>query len=472
MSTSVNGVGSGIDIDSIVSSMVSASKTPKQDQIDTAKTEATTKLSAIGTLKSALDTFQSALEDLNTADSFAGLSATSSDTSKLTTTLGTDATSGTYTIETTSLATASKVSSAYITSGTTFSASTLKVSVGSGTAVSVNVAAGSSLSTIKDSLNTALKDSGVTASIISDDSGQRLVLTSTTTGSGNDITMTVTDSDGNSGSSLTDSNLAKLSIDPTAKATSTTGGYVIQSANADYTIDGLTMSSASNTIDSAIEGLSFTLVDTGKSTLTVDTNTDGLKTTVQSFVDAYNSLVTSIKSLTSVTTSTDDDGTTTTTAASLTSDATTRTILSTLRNQLVGSSTNGGTISILSQLGVSTQTDGTLEIDDDKLTTALEKNASSVTGFFTGTGGLLTRMSDSLDVYTQTNGLLDQREDSLNDTLTNLADQQDTLDRRMDKLETTLYAKYNAMDTLVAQLNATSSSVLTTLDALNNSSDD
>lgn len=79
-------------------------------------------------------------------------------------------------------------------------------------------------------------------------------------------------------------------------------------------------------------------------------------------------------------------------------------------------------------------------------------------------------MSKSLDIYTQTNGLLDQRTSALNGTLSDLADQQIKLDNRMTKLTETLMAKYTAMDTLVAQLKATRSSVLTTLNALNKTS--
>lgn len=468
MGTSVNGVGSGIDIDSIVSALVTAQKTPKQTQITNAKTEATTTLSAVSSLKSALSTFQTAMTDLNVAKSFAGLTATSSDEDKMTATVSSGAADGTYSLTVAQLATGSKVATQYIDSGATFSTGgSLTLTQGDSTLGTVKVAANASLSTIRDSINTQLKSSGITANIITDSTGQRLVISSSKTGEGTDISVTAT------------SGLSALAIDGSSAtgsvASATTGGYVTAPAqDAEFTIDGLSMTSASNTVTGAISGVEFTLLtgENSKSTLTVETNTDGLKTSIQSFVDSYNTLMSSIKSLTSVTSSTDDDGNATTTAAALTSDSSVRNIINSLRNQLVGTSTNGGTITLLSQLGVATQTDGTLKIDDDKLETALETNASSVEGFFTGTGGLLDRMSSGLDLYVKNDGLLDQRVDSLNDTLSDLATQQTTLNTRMDKYQTTMYAKYNAMDTLVAQLNATSSSVMTTLNALNTKSSD
>ncbi|WP_374438696.1 flagellar filament capping protein FliD [Pseudomonas panipatensis] len=461
MATTVSGVGSGIDISSIVTSLVSAQKSPKQNQISTQQSNANTQLSAMGTLQSALATFQSALTALNDAKSFAGLAATSSNTSFVTAKMGTGATAGTYDINVTSLATSSKVATQYVSASTSFGAGSLKITQGNSN-YNVSVSAGASLSSIRDSINSQLKSSGITANIITDSTGSRLALSSSVTGSGSDISVAASG----------DSSLSALNIDGVnTKASATSGGYVsAPAANAVYSIDGLSMSSSTNTITSAISGVEFDLVAAGQAKVSVATNTDGLRTSIQSFVNAYNAMVSTTNSLTKVTTTTASDGTTKTSAAALSSDAMTRTLLNGLRNELVGSSTSGGSIKLLSQLGISTQTDGTLSIDDTKLTTALTNNFSSVQGFFTGTGGLLDRMSNSLNVYTQTNGLLDQRKGNLQDTLNTLATQLTALNTRMDKLTTTLMAKYTAMDTLVSQLNATSSSVLTTLNALNNKS--
>ncbi|QRY82155.1 flagellar filament capping protein FliD [Pseudomonas sp. PDNC002] len=459
--TSINGVGSGYDIDSIVTSLVNAQKAPKQSQITTQQTKANTQLSALGTLKSALSTYQAALDKLNDASSFAGLAVKSSSTDTLTATVGAGATGGSYKVVVGNLATSSKVATQYIDKSTSFGAGSLKITQGN-SSYTVNVSAGASLSDVRDSINSQLKSSGITANIITDATGPRLVLGSTTTGAGSDISIEASG----------DSSLDVLKIDGSGtKASATAGGYIDTVAkDANYTIDGLQMSSATNTVSGAISGVSFTLVAAGSSTVTVDTNKDGLKTSIKSFVDSYNALITSINSLTKVTNTTDSSGKPTTSAAALSGDAMTRTLLSGLRNELVGSSDSGGSIKLLSQLGISTKNDGTLSIDDKKLDTALTNNFSSVQGFFTGSGGLLERMSASVKSYTQSNGLLDQRTSNLNQTLSDLATQQTALTNRMDKLTTTLMAKYNAMDSLVAQLKATSSSVMTTLNALNKAS--
>ncbi|MDN6857478.1 flagellar filament capping protein FliD [Pseudomonas sp. CAN2814] len=461
--TSINGVGSGYDIDSIVTALVNAQKAPKQNQISNQKTATNTTLSGIGSLKSALATFQTALGKLNDTDSsaFAGLAVKSSNTDTLTAKLGTGATAGTYNIDVKNLATSSKVATQYVDKSASFGAGSLTITQGSST-YKVDVKAGASLSDIRDSINSQLKDSGFTANIITDTNGPRLVLGSSVTGAGSDISIATSG----------DSSLSVLAIDgANTKASATAGGYIDKPAmNASYTIDGLEMSSSVNKISSAISGVEFSLVAEGKTSLSVDTNTDGLKTSVQSFVDAYNALMTSVNSLTKVTNTTDASGNPTTTAAALASDSMTRNLLNTLRSQLVGSSTDGGSIKLLSQLGITTKNDGTLAVDSDKLDKALDKNFASVQGFFTGSGGLLSRMSGSLDMYTQSNGLLDQRQSSLNQTLSDLADQSTKLDTRMSKLNDTLMAKYTAMDTLVAQLKATRSNVLTTLNALNKTS--
>jgi len=137
----------------------------------------------------------------------------------------------------------------------------------------------------------------------------------------------------------------------------------------------------------------------------------------------------------------------------------------------VGTSESSGSLKVLSQLGITTQTDGTLAIDSSTLSSALETYSGNLSSFFTGEDGFLSTLYDSLETYTATDGLLDQQTDTINDSLSSLIEQQDALDTRISKLTDILYAKYNAMDSLVATLTATSESVMTTLNALNNSDD-
>ncbi|PWU30176.1 flagellar cap protein FliD [Pseudomonas sp. RW407] len=455
------GLGSGLDIDSIVSALVKAQTSAKQTQITNLTKSSTTQLSAVGSLKSALSTFQLAVATLNTADSFSGLKATSSDDTKATATASASATAGTYTLEVDKLATASKVASQYVGSSDKFGAGRLTLSQGSSNYY-VTVSAGDSLSTIRDNINKLSSTSGISANIVTDSSGSRLVLSSTTTGAGTDISVKASG----------DSTLGKLAIDGSAAYSSSTGGYLVQAGDAEFKLDGLSMTSSSNTLDKAVSGVTFNLLATGSSTVTVATNTDDLTANIQKFVDAYNTMIKSISSLTDITTTTNEDGTTSTSAGPLSSDATTRTLLNSLRNEFVNLSSSSGTLQVLSQLGITSQKDGTLSVDSSKLSKGLETYSGNIQSFFTGSDGFLKRMYNAVDSYAKTNGILDQQTDSINSTISSLKKQQTDLDDRTAKLTDILYAKYNAMDSLVAQLNATSSSVMTTLNALNKSSDD
>ncbi|WP_286784713.1 MULTISPECIES: flagellar filament capping protein FliD [Pseudomonas] len=470
--TSITGLGSGLDIDALVEVTVNAEKAPKQGQIDrlTAKTE--TSLSAVGTLKAAMEAFEASLTALTSkSTSFDGLSAKSSTETVATVTSKSGAVEGFYALNVTSLATASKVATASLSGGsaTTFaSGGKLKIDVGDNAHYSVNVSAGASLSSIRDSINSQLSSSaGITANIVTDSNGSRLVLSSETTGENTDIFMSGT------------GDLAALNVNVTSttdgdgvttvshnlqKQSGTGAGYITLSGDAKFTLDGLEMSSSTNTT-SALSGLTITLKGKGESTISMSTNTDGIKSSVETFVNAYNTLMTVTNALTKVTVSADGS---TTDAGALVGDATIRTMMNSVRSAMVQPSTGSGSLSILAQLGVSTNKDGTLKLDEKALTAGVEANYDSVKSFFTGDDGLISRLGDVTSVYTAKGGLLESKQNSLQGTLDKLDDQQESLDRRIETLQTSLYKKYNTMDALVAQLNATSSSILETLNALNN----
>jgi flagellar hook-associated protein 2 len=447
-SSTVSGIGSGVDTQSIVKALVAAEKAPKQTQITAQQTDTTTQISAVGSIKNALDTYRSAIAKLNTASAFTGLAGTSSDEKVVKTTVNATASAGKYALEVTQLATSSKVSSDVFLGGSSATVNsssesqTLKISQ-SGTDYSVSIAAGATLQQARDAINTQLNSKGLSANIITDAKGARMVISSSTTGAGTDITL--------GGDS--------------ALAVNAKAGPAAQ--NAKYTIDDIALESTSNTVTSAISGVNFDLVAVGKSAITVGANTDTLKTSVQSFVTAYNALMTAITSQTKVSGAGD-----TTKGGALTGDASMRSLITSVRNELV-KSTGSGSMTMLSQMGINTvQTTGLLELDSAKWDKAVAKNAGEIAKVFTGDNGLIKRMTAATDAYAGTGGILASRTTSLNDKLTDLTDQQEALDRRIESLTTTLSAKYNAMDTLVAQLNATSSSVMTTLNAMNNRKDD
>jgi len=192
-----------------------------------------------------------------------------------------------------------------------------------------------------------------------------------------------------------------------------------------------------------------------------------LKTWVQSFVSAYNALMTSINTQTKVTAT--GDAATTTTGA-LTGDSSMRQLVNGIRSELLQNS-GGSTVGNLAQMGISTdQKTGLLTLDDTKWNAAVAtpNGPTEIAKVFTGDTGLITRMTKATDSYVGTSGLLTTRAADLNTKLTDLTEQQKALDSRMDTLKTTLTAKYTAMDGLIAKINASSSSIMTTLNSLNN----
>ena len=451
-SSTITGVGSGFDTIGIVKALVDAEKAPKQSQITAQQKDTTIQLSAVGTVKASLETYRAAIAKLNSVSSFNGLTASSTDEKISKVTIDDKASSGKYALDVTQLATSSKITSKVFEGGASASVNsseqdqTLTISQ-SGDSYDVKIPAGATMQQTRDAINTQLQSKGISANVLTDANGSRLVIGSQTTGKGTDITI--------SG----DSELAT--------------GYSAGKppVNAEYTIDDIAMESSSNTVTSAISGVTLELLDTKASTITVASNTDTLKTSVQSFVTAYNALLTSINTQTKVTATGDAA---TTTSGALTGDASMRQLVNSLRGELLQ---NSGTSSVgnLAQMGISTdQKTGLLTLDDTKWKAAVAtpNGAIEIAKVFTGDTGLITRMTKATESYVGSSGLLATRATDLNTKLTDLTTQQADLDRRMESMKTTLTAKYTAMDGLIAKINASSSSIMTTLNSLNNPKSD
>ncbi|MDB6049974.1 MAG: fliD [Pseudomonas sp.] len=466
--TASTGLGSGLDIGSIVSALVASDTIADTTQIKSQTADVTAKLSGVAQLNSAMATFQTALANLGNKDtpSFAGFSATSSTPATLTTTSDNSAISGSYSIAVQQLATGSKVASATFSGGASSAIPTGTLNVSqNGTVYNVNIPEGSTLQSTRDAINTALKGNGITANIVTDASGSRLVLGSTNTGAGTDIST---------------SGIAGLEIDGSALMDGTPGsaghvGAVAQDAK--FTVDGLAVTSASNVV-TPISGISMTLLAGAgaTSTVTVATNTSGLQTSLQTFVTAYNALTKVLNSLTAPgvvgSDGTVGDG------GAMAGDPLPRSLISSIRSVLVTPGP-GSQLSVLSQLGIQTsQVDGTLTFDSTKFTSAMnDKNlGGQVQDLFTGTpnadgtpstNGMLARMTAVLTPYTQTGGILSTRTSSLTSQQSDLADRQTALDTRTADLTTQLTAKYNAMDLIVGQLKATATSITAFFTSLN-----
>ncbi|MBN6773454.1 flagellar filament capping protein FliD [Pseudomonas granadensis] len=470
-----SGLGSGLDIGAIVTALVNADKSAKQTQIDTATKTNTLKISGVGSLKSALTAFQTAMTNLSskTSPAFAGFTATSGNTDILSATSDSTAVAGKYNVVVNKLATGSKIASASFAGGaaSAIPSGTLKISQ-NGTDYNVDIPANATLQTTRDAINKAQGANGISANIVTDSSGSsRLVISSSKTGAGSDLTV---------------SGIAGLEIDGTqpmgaSPAAGASGAVSGIAQNAELTIDGLTVTSKSNTVSGAISGLTLNLTTVtptngAPTVVSVDANTKGLQTSIQTFVDAYNALKTTVDTLSKATP--DEDGKLTVQAA-FTGDSLPRSLIADIREQLTAVGA-GGPLAVLSQLGVMTDRNtGNLTFDTAAFNKTMDQPGMTgqVQQLFTGTddnNGLLARMKAAVDPYLKapagskvTAGLLDQRLTILNNNTRNLTNQQLALDLRVANLTKTLTAKYNAMDLLVGQMKATASNITSFFSSLN-----
>ncbi|MCK9238677.1 MAG: flagellar filament capping protein FliD [Thiopseudomonas sp.] len=461
----ITGIGSGLDIKGLVNSMVQAETAPKAAQLQRQEKTTEAKFSALGKLQSALSNFQSSMKDLNKLSLFDNMKASSSNGSALSATASKTAAAGTYSVEVTSLATSSKVATQAV--ATDFKASGagfLDVKLGSdGEVTTVNIADGSSLTDVRDALNEQLKDKGITANIVNNPaSGEsQIVLSSKETGADKDIVMTGT-LEGVNGV------VADFNVDGTKKAEAGGGaGYLQQAANAKFSVDGLTLESATNTVANVIPDVEFTLkgkTEEGKPlTVTVGEDRSGVKDQLKKFVDSYNEFMSVAKELTAVTKVGDDKPPV---VGGLVGDSTVRSLLNGVRAELGNAMPGAEGMRVLADLGITTQQDGKLKIDDKKLDASLAQNFDKVGQFIAGDNGLMSRLDSKIDAYTGKSGIIGERQKSLESTRTDIKKQTERLNARSLQIEARLLKQFNAMDALVGQLNSTSSSLMQSLASL------
>ncbi len=450
------GLGSGLDINSIVSQLVAAESNGPTALLNSQKSSIQTKLSAYGQFQSAVAALQASIATLSTTAQFNTNSASVADKTIATATADGTSTPGNYTLEVDQLATGAQLVSGPVASATTaVGTGTLTIHVGQ-TAIAVNVTStNNTLAGIATAINSAGAAKGINASLLTANDGVRLVLTSATTGAANAVTVTQSGGDGG---------LASLVYDPANSVTNLTQQQGAQDAV--IKLNGYTYNSASNVVTGALTGVTLNLLGktaTGATTsLSVATDTSTPMQAVQTFVSSYNTLATALGNLSSY-------DATSGTAGPLLGDS----VLNTFQNQVnsvidasVGS-LKGGPFSTLAELGIVANVDGTLSVDSAKLSQAFSNNYSTVTQLFAGGDGFAVKLNNLLNEYTDpTTGVFAQQTKSLQSSLTDIASQQTSLNQRMQTLQTTLLAQYNAMDALVAQLKSTGTSLQAQLDSI------
>lgn len=450
-----------LDVPTLVSQLMAVERRPI-DQLNSQITNFQAKISSFGTLNSLVSSFQTASGNLST--SLQKLSATPSDPNALSAAADSTAVPGAYTVNVSQLAQAQNLVSAGQTSTTTaigsgtattitfdfgtISGGTLSNGIYSGAAFTSNGSGTKSitidgtnntLAGIRDAINNAAM--GVTATLVNDGSGTpyHLALTSTSSGVSNSLKITTS-----GGDAAVD---GLLTYDPAGTQNLT---QTLAAQNADLTVNGIAITSASNTVSGAIQGVTLTLKNTTASpdTLTVARDTAAIDSAASSFVDAYNALASQIKSRSAYGTSTAAGGT-------LAGDGTLRAMQDQLRS-IFNTPASGGTLTSLAQVGIAFQKDGSLQLDSAKLDSAMASNFSDVTNLFSSSTGYATRLQSWAKSTLAPGGLIDTRTQSLNGSIKSRNTEIDRLENRMVALQKKYTAEYTNLNLLLSNMNATS----------------
>lgn len=450
-SNGVNLGSSSIDVPTIVSNLVNLKKAAPQKALDAKTSDNTTKISAVGNFNSALISLQNALKGFTDGSAFNSQKITIGDNTVLTASADATAKPGNFNVNVTQLATAQKTTSqAYTNANSAVGTGNLTIAVGSKSMSFSLDGTNNTLQNVADKINNSKDNPGVTAAVINGSDGAHLVLTSSATGVANAFTVTSSGGDGN---------LAALNFNPATDAAKAT----TQAQDAKFTIDNTPATSASNTVTSAISGVTLTLAKTGPSSVTLANDPSTVTSQMTSLVNAYNSFIGTYQTLTKYDPTNQQVG-------ALIGDATVSSIKSQISN-LIGQRVPGnGSVGSLSDLGVSFQVDGTLKLDSTKLTNALTNNPTGVQSLLSGANGIGPSLDKMITSWTGSNGIVTQRIANLNQTKKDLADQQTALDSQMSDYSDRLTKQYTALDTLMTKLQSTSSYIAQQFTALTKSS--
>lgn len=386
MALSSAGIGSGLDVNSIISQLMALEQRPLT-ALASKEAKYQSQLSAYGSLKGALSTFQSAAASLASPTKFSALKASVADSTIATVSVAASATPGSHSIEVQTLAQAQKLASAaHAATNTAIGTGKLTISFGTYNAdtftanadkasAEITIGAGqNSLTGIRDAINAA--DAGVSAAIINDGTGYRLTVSSKDSGTENAIRIAVTDDDA---AHTDNAGLSQVAFDARTVSGVTNLTETVAAKDAVVVIDGITVTKSSNTISDALEGVTLSLLKENlgsTTTLSIAKDVAGVQSSIQSFVKAYNDLNTTIVNLTKYDAETKK-------ASLLTGESTVRTLQSQLRGLFnTPLSIAAGGLTSLSDVGITFQTDGTLKLDSTKLTAALNDPSKDVSTLF------------------------------------------------------------------------------------------
>lgn len=456
------GIGSGLDVQKIVSEQVALESKPLE-KLESKKTSLNSEISTWGGIKSQLSALQDASQKLMDLSSWNTRALKSSNDDAVTGTASKGAATGSYQVTVNSLAKAQSARSAAVTAGSTLGEGGLLISIGqwdagnfssSSSVIPVDIAASDTMADIARKINGA--GAGVTASVVTSNGQDQLMMRSASTGA----------SMGFQVETYGDAALNALSYPGDGSS-----GMTLNQAGTDaqITVDGgMTVTSSSNTLSNVISGLTLDLKQTGTTTVDITSDTSVVKKSVDDFVSAFNTAITNLTTATKY-----DAGSKT--AGPLQGDATAVGLLNTLKNMVMTNGPTGTSFNRLSDVGLEMQRDGTLKVNSSKLTAALAKPDELKTFFSASSDtvtetGMARRFYDYTFNVNSTDGVLTGRNKALQAAISRNNTDIEKMEARISRTEERLYKTYSALDTKMSTLNSMSNYVAQQTNAWSNAS--
>lgn len=440
------GIGSGLDLNGLLDQL-NAAERKKLEPIKMQQKNHQAKISAYGKLQSALTKLQEAAAKLNDPKFFQNVSSNVVG-SGVKAAAKSDAPPGRYSVNVEQLATAQSIVANGVESRTAqLGAGQVTLTLGNGTTKEVAIdPAKSSLEDIRKAINDS--KSGVTATIVNDGSGtpHRLVLTSNKTGTEAAVT-------------------AEFS-GALADRLGAVADVTVSAQNASLTVNGIAITSQTNQVEGAIQGVTLDLEEKtkedGSVTVVVERNTLAIREGISGFVKAYNDLRKTIGELTSFNADTGAAG-------ELLGDGALRTVESRLRGVLSGG-VGQGELRMLSDIGITLQRDGTLKLDEEKMSGLVAANPQALANFFAGenkAGGLSGKLGETLDQVLRDRGLLDNAKRGLESRITSLKDRHERMERSIEQTIQRYRVQFGQLDAMIANMNQVSDYLFQQFDIMN-----
>ncbi len=469
------GIGSGIDANSIITQLMAVEKQPLT-ALQTKATALQTQLSTYGKLQSDVSALRDAAAALTNNSTWGATTGSSSDSVAVGITTGTSTTAGNYTVNMTQLAQGqSNMSKSYASADSLVGEGTLHITLGTWGTGNSFTAAGStiditagppaqSLAQLRDKINSS--GAGITASVLTDASGSRLVFHSSNTGAANGFKITASDTDGNNTDGL---GLSALAYDPSAGIL--TMAQALAAVNAQFTLNGIAVSSATNTPTNVVDGISLSLnkVTSTPVTLSAAQDNTSIRKAVDTFVSAYNDLNKLLGDQTKYdSANTKHDN--------LQGDASAISLRAQIRTALTATTGASSTFTRVSDIGLDVQTDGSIKVNDTKITSAIT-NLSELKKFFSNTdtvttsnNGIATTLRNTASTVLGVDGTLYSRKASLQKSIDYNNTQQDAMNTRIAATEKRMRAQYTALDAQMGQLQGLQSYVTQQINQYNKTS--